>query len=59
MSLLSRLGLCHVSDQLPCEDRNRPFLIEGVDVEGTVWGEGLKTFFEPGPIPSFMATGDP
>ena len=51
MSLLFRLGLCHVSDQHPCEDRNRPFLVEGVDVEGTVRGEGPKTFFSQGPYP--------
>lgn len=50
MSLLSRLGQCHGSGQRLCEDCNRPFLIEGVGIEGVVGGEGLKTFFNHGPV---------
>ena len=50
MSLLSRLGQCDVTDQLLCEDCNRIFLIEGVGIEGVVGGEGMKTFFNQGPV---------
>lgn len=44
ISLLSRLEQCHISDQFLCEDCNRPFLIEGVGIEGVGGEKGWKHF---------------